>query len=286
MSKNYFFTKKEKEVINKLLQQIISIHKKNETIIIGIQGGQGTGKTTLAKHISKVLKKKNFKTVHFSIDDIYKSVKERKELIRKNSQNPFYQIPRGLPGTHQINLLENIFIKSKKGQKFTIPKFNKSTNKGFGSIKRNKIKVSEGLDFLIIEGWCLGIPTTNSKGLIKICNKNKIDLKGMDPELKFHKVPLKFIKGYQKLWKHINLTIMLKPDSLKSHHKWRLQQERELKKNTKSGMTSDQIFTFVNSFLPFTYLCYDKIKPDVKIIINNKHEFYKLDKKIKLSKRL
>ena len=53
--------------------------KKKQTKIIGLTGGQGSGKSTISS-ILKIILKEGFSlnTVVFSIDDFYKTLKERK----------------------------------------------------------------------------------------------------------------------------------------------------------------------------------------------------------------
>ena len=47
-------------------------------LIIGLAGGQGSGKTTFAQFLKLILESKyNLRTVSVSIDDIYKTKKER-----------------------------------------------------------------------------------------------------------------------------------------------------------------------------------------------------------------
>ena len=77
-----------------------------KTKIIGLTGGQGSGKSTISK-ILKILLKNifNLETVIFSIDDFYKTLKQRKKMSLKIS--PLF-LTRGVPGTHDTKLLLNV----------------------------------------------------------------------------------------------------------------------------------------------------------------------------------
>ena len=57
--------------------------KKNKTIIVGLSGGQGSGKSTIAKILKIILEiKYNLNTVSFSIDDFYKTRSQRKKMSK------------------------------------------------------------------------------------------------------------------------------------------------------------------------------------------------------------
>jgi Predicted kinase len=100
--------------------------KKKSSLIIGLAGGQGTGKTTITTIISIILRK-YFKLNVFkiSIDDFYKTRKDRKKLSQYKHN---LLMTRGVPGTHDYNLIKDFFrkVKSKKFKPFSLPKFDKS----------------------------------------------------------------------------------------------------------------------------------------------------------------
>ena len=116
-------------------------HKKNKkTLIIGLAGGQGSGKSTIAKILKIILKKKyKLNVINFSIDDYYKTLKDRKLMSKKI--NKLFLI-RGVPGTHDIDLIKNHLniLKKKFLTKIKIPKFDKSKDDRVSKNKWIKIK--------------------------------------------------------------------------------------------------------------------------------------------------
>ena len=86
--------------------------KNKKTKVIGLTGGQGSGKSTIS-NILKIILKEGFRleTVIFSIDDFYKTLNERKIMSKKIS--PLF-LTRGVPGTHDVRMLKNCFINLKK----------------------------------------------------------------------------------------------------------------------------------------------------------------------------
>ena len=100
--------------------------KNNKTIIVGLTGGQGSGKSTISSILKIILKERfELNTVIFSIDDFYKTLHERKIMSKK--VNPLF-LTRGVPGTHDTKLLFYCLNQLKNLTKniLYIPKFDKS----------------------------------------------------------------------------------------------------------------------------------------------------------------
>ena len=102
----------------------------------------------------RILKKFFKREIHVtSIDDFYKTLKDRKKMSKKIHY--LFQT-RGVPGTHDTNLIKNFFnlIIKKKFKKFKSPKFDKSTddrvNKKYWKTVRKRPEI------VILEGWCVG----------------------------------------------------------------------------------------------------------------------------------
>ena len=98
----------------------------NKPVIIGINGAQGSGKSTLTRIIHSILEnifEKN--VVSLSIDDLYKSKHQR--LILSKEIHPLLST-RGVPGTHDTGLGVSILkhLKNKSSSEIKIPRFDKS----------------------------------------------------------------------------------------------------------------------------------------------------------------
>ncbi|MBD3249135.1 hypothetical protein GF336_03760 [Candidatus Woesearchaeota archaeon] len=268
------YSKKEFDnFIASLVEKIIEKYDKNKTSIIGIQGGQGTGKTTLVKYLKNILDKLNYSSISFSIDDFYKSYDERTSLAKKFKDNPFYQIARGMPGTHRIEYLSEVFDKIKKGEKFKIPIFDKSLHDAAGDIS-GEVKAEKRPDFVFFEGWILGMPCIEPKELLKICRNHDVDTSWFD--VSDLKDMMNFCSGYERLWDYLDMFIVLKAEELELHYKWRYEQEVSLKKKKGKGMSKEEVYDFVKHYIPITLLIYQKAKPDLKLKIDKKHEFFEI----------
>ena len=142
--------------------------KKNKPLMLGLAGGQGSGKTTISSILTLILQK-YFKLNVFkiSIDDFYKTRKDRR-LLSKN-KHPLL-MTRGVPGTHDIDLMLGFFkkIKSKKFKSLEVPKFNKATDDRYKKSMWYKVKSKP--DVVIFEGWCVGARAQSSSQLKKPIN--------------------------------------------------------------------------------------------------------------------
>ena len=108
------FKNKEKMIKSFLIPVSFWISKKvskKKTLIIGLAGGQGSGKTTISSILTLILKK-YFKLNIFkvSIDDFYKTRKDRRNL--SITKHPLL-MTRGVPGTHDVDLMLRFFKKVK-----------------------------------------------------------------------------------------------------------------------------------------------------------------------------
>ena len=96
-----------------LSKWIYSVYKKDyKTKLIGLSGGQGAGKSTITGILRLILKKKyGLNLCIFSIDDFYKTKIERIKMSKKI--HPLF-ITRGVPGTHDLSLINNTIKKLKR----------------------------------------------------------------------------------------------------------------------------------------------------------------------------
>jgi len=246
--------------------------KDKKTKIIGLAGGQGSGKSTISEILKIVLKETfNLNTAIFSIDDFYKTFKERNTMSLKVS--PLF-LTRGVPGTHDTKLLSNCIqlLKSTKFKRCLIPKFDKAIDDRMP--RRKWQKITKKPDILIFEGWCVGVTPQKNKDLLVPINalekekdKKRIWRKRVNSELK---------NEYKKIFKQINQIIFLKVPSFKHVYKWRLLQEKKLAATSKGKkiMNKMQVKEFIMFYERLTRHMlknFDK-KADIVINIDKDHK--------------
>ena len=266
------FGNKEGMIKNFLIPICFWIAKKADNkkpYFVGLAGGQGTGKTTISS-IIKIILEKYFKLKVFkiSIDDFYKTRKERIALSKK--VHPML-LTRGVPGTHDINMMLDFFKKSKakKFKNMKLPNFNKAIDDRFPKNKWNKI--NKRPDVIIFEGWCVGARAETNKTLKKSINSME---KANDHKLVWRKYVNQQLKTkYKKLYSQLNCMIYLKAKNFSLLQKWRLKQEHKLwlKTKKKGGhkiMSKGDVINFMQTYQRITQNMFKNMPKYASIILN------------------
>ena len=122
-------------------------------VIIGINGAQGSGKSTLSKLLVIVLEKIFNKSVlHLSIDDLYRS--RDKRLERASTIHQLLKV-RGVPGTHNTDLGIEILksIKTSSDYEIKLAVFDKAIDDLLPENHWHLIQ--KNIDIVLFEGWCV-----------------------------------------------------------------------------------------------------------------------------------
>ena len=253
--------------------------KKNKTMIVGLSGGQGTGKTTISS-IIKIILEKYFKLNVFkiSIDDFYKTRKER--IILSKKVHPLLKT-RGVPGTHDIDMMLNLFrkVKAKKLKSLSLPKFDKSIDDRLSKNKWYKVKSKP--DIVIFEGWCVGAKSQSTKQLTKPINSLE---RFNDKSMKWRKyVNLNLKNKYKKFHSMMDCLLYLKAENFALLRKWRLVQEKKLKiknKNKKNSkvMNKQEVLNFMMTYQRITEHMFKTTTKYSSIVmsLNGHHQITKL----------
>ena len=266
------FGNKQGMIKNYLIPICFWIAKKSDNkkpYFVGLAGGQGTGKTTISS-IIKIILEKYFKLKVFkiSIDDFYKTRKERIALSKK--VHPML-LTRGVPGTHDINMMLDFFKKSKakKFKNIKLPNFNKAIDDRFPKNKWNTI--NKRPDVIIFEGWCVGARAETNKTLTKSINSME---KANDHKLVWRKYVNQQLKTkYKKLYSQLNCMIYLKAKNFSLLQKWRLKQEYKLwlKTKKKGGhkiMSKRDVINFMQTYQRITQNMFKNMPKYASIILN------------------
>ena len=245
--------------------------KKNKPCIVGLSGGQGSGKTTISSIISIILRK-YFKLNVFtiSIDDFYKTRKERFLLSKRI--HPFL-MTRGVPGTHDINMMLDFFkrVKGKKFRSLKLPKFNKVIDERYN--KKLWYSVKKRPDVIIFEGWCVGAKPEKNNTLKKSVNSME---KLKDTKLTWRSYVNEQLKTkYKQLYDQLNCLLYIKSSNFTLLKKWRIKQETKLRiKNKRSNkfkiMSDQEVINFMQTYQRVTQSMFKYVPKYASIILNLK----------------
>ncbi len=264
------FKNKERMIKSFLIPLCFWISKKAEKkrpYFVGLAGGQGTGKTTISSLIRIILIKYfRLNVFRISIDDFYKTRKERINLSKR--VHPML-LTRGVPGTHDINMMLNFFrnSKSKKFKRLKLPTFNKAIDDRFNKKKWYDLKKRP--DVIIFEGWCVGAKSEKNLTLKKTINSmEKIkDQKQVWRNYVNHQLKSK----YKNLYSQLNCLIFLKAKNFSLLQKWRLKQERKLgvKSKVKSKiMSKADVLNFMQTYQRITQNMFRNMPKYASVIFN------------------
>jgi len=243
--------------------------EKKKPYFVGLAGGQGTGKTTISSLI-RIILTKYFKLNVFriSIDDFYKTRKERISLSKRVHPK---LLTRGVPGTHDINMMLDFFkkSKSKKFKKLRLPTFNKAIDDRFS--KKHWYNLKKKPDVIIFEGWCVGAKSEKNDTLKKTINSME---KTKDQKQIWRKYVNDQLKTkYRKLYSQLNCLIYLKAKNFSLLQKWRLKQERKLwikskKSSNTKIMNKEDVLSFMETYQRVTQNMFRHMPKYASIIIN------------------
>ena len=184
---------------------------------------------------------------------------------------------RGVPGTHDIDLILNFFkaIQSKKFKRIKVPKFNKAIDDRCS--KSLWYKLGSKPDVVIFEGWCVGAKAQTNTQLKKPINSLE---KIYDQSAKWRSHVNNQLKiKYKILFKQLDGLLYLKAKNFNLLKSWRLKQERKLWAQTKNKknlkiMSNGEIINFMQTYQRITQQMFkDAIKNSSIIMnLNNKHQ--------------
>lgn len=203
----------------------IDRRKTSVPMVVGINGAQGSGKSTLCGFVALVLTQAfGYRVASFSIDDLYLTRAERRKLAQ--TVHPML-MTRGVPGTHDVQLglaVIDALLHAGPRQSTLIPAFDKAMDDR--SPRADWPAFIGGADIVIIEGWCLGARPQDDPALAVSVNELEETEDADGTWRRYVNEQLK--DGYATLLARLDALIMLKVPSMASVYAWRALQERKL----------------------------------------------------------
>ena len=264
-------------IIAPICQFFYNKKKSDKPIIVSFSGGQGSGKTTMAKYAVIFLKKLfHLRTISFSLDDIYLSKNKRQRLAK--DIHPLCKT-RGVPGTHDVQLgIDTILslVNANENTKTDIPSFSKLND---DVLPRSTWERYNGKpDIILFDGWCSGLRPIEVKESLHPINRleRKFDQKGIWAEWSYKQLSGK----YQDLFGMFDYLIFIALDNMKTVFESRWLQEKSLliKKDgmhdPSKRMTKDQVYDFVMHFERISMHVFEELPKYSDFVLKREKDFY------------
>lgn len=236
--------------------------------VLGLAGGQGAGKSTLAKLLMLILQDEYaLGVVVLSLDDYYLDKTERESLAQKI--HPLFKT-RGVPGTHAVELGIDDLINILSGKPTQVFQFDKLTDR---RLSTSKVIENGKFDVILFEGWCVGAKAQNFKDLLEPVNhlEEKYDADGVwrtyvNQQLKIE---------YKKWFSYIDYLVLLVVPNFEHVQEWRIKQEHQTeRKSNTQGLSDIEVKDFIQHYerLTLHMIKIQNVIADVILKIGEDHQ--------------
>ncbi|PHH74753.1 hypothetical protein CDD82_4793 [Ophiocordyceps australis] len=228
----------------------------SQPLVVGVNGVQGVGKTTLVTRLAEQLEQREIPAVVCSIDDFYLTHTDQVKLARENPDNALLQ-HRGQPGTHDLALARSVLSALWHEKPTRLPRYDKSAFHGQGDRLPESawIPVNQpgtpSARVILLEGWCIGFhPLTPQHIAARYASPSRT--------LQSHSLSHLLLindklHAYDFLINLFDAFIHIDTNDVANVYSWRQQQEESLRAQTgnpHAGMTREQVVCFVDAYYP------------------------------------
>lgn len=240
-------------------------------IVVGVNGGQGSGKSTLCRFLeAALLPDLGLKAVTLALDDLYLTLAERVDLAR--NVHPLLRT-RGVPGTHDATLGCQILDDLLAGRPVLIPRFSKGMDDRLPQQEWHR--VTGGVDVILFEGWCVGTRAQQPDDLKAPVNDLEAE---QDPDGLWRRhVNAQLAGPYAQWFSRLDRLVMLKAPSFESVFANRLLQEQKLQDTLgadRAQVDEGRLRNFVKTYERLTraMMALETISPDIIVALGERHE--------------
>ena len=211
---------------------------RRKTVLMGLCGPQGSGKTTIALATRSLLEDRGLNAVVLSLDDFYLGREARLRLAKET--HPL-MATRGPPGTHDVAMMSMAIDQLRGAGRVVLPAFDKATDtrKPRGQWEMVKAPV----DVILVEGWCVGAAAQGQAALVAPINSLEAT---EDADGRWRALVNNQLDGpYQTLFGKLHELVLLQAPSFDVVAGWRREQEAKLRARTGAGMNDAEVDRFV-----------------------------------------
>jgi D-glycerate 3-kinase len=194
--------------------------------LIGVSGLQGSGKSTLARQLVAAARAHGIDAITLSIDDFYLGRRARERL--GHTVHPLLAT-RGVPGTHDTGLIAGTLAAlglAAANHPAHLPSFDKGRDTRV--VPSRWHAVVKPPDWIVLEGWCIGIPPQGPAALRPPVNRLERRQDGDGYWRRY--VNARLATDYTALWTRLDLFAVLQAPGFEVVREWRAEPERELRR--------------------------------------------------------
>ncbi|KAJ2392094.1 hypothetical protein GGI23_005294 [Coemansia sp. RSA 2559] len=245
--------------------------KTKRPLIVGINGAQGSGKTTMVNGLVKHLGAHKVSAIGFSLDDLYLTNRDQRELASKHRDNPLLQF-RGQPGTHDIQLGRDTLLSLLNNSGETpIPVYDKSLMSGYGDrVPKSAWPTAKApVDVVLFEGWCIGFRALTEAEFARYIarvrdesSENNASLfkhsrKFSDANL--HQINENLKQFETQIYPLLDAWVYMRISDFDIVYRWRKDQEDDLAASGRPSLSDQQLEDFVSRFMPGYEMAAEKL---------------------------
>ena len=198
-----------------LLSRIEQALRSGRPTLLGVSALPGCGKSTLCSWAKTASHQLGWRVEHLSLDDFYWPA----EVLEQSMAGNPWQVPRALPGSHDLATMENALREWRRTGVISAPRFNKSLREGRGDRQGSTTAKAE---IVVLEGWFLGVASKQDQG--------QSEDRGLsEAERSWRLKAIHALDGYKGIWAQIDDLWHLRASQSEASSRWKEQQLITLK---------------------------------------------------------
>lgn len=240
--------------------------QKGATLLVGVNGSQGSGKSTLCDYLVECLSARHeLNAIALSLDDFYLTKAERKRLA--DDIHPLL-VTRGVPGTHDMPLLSDTLDALQSSvMSVAVPRFDKSVDDRYE--RSGWSEIDTPVDVVLLEGWCMGARGDDAETLAQPLNSLESEEDADGVWRSYTDAALR--EAYAPVFARMDLWVMLCAPGFEQVLRWRTEQEEKLRAavgGRGDGLMDDATLArFVAHYERHTRQCLRQLPEDADVLL-------------------